>query len=248
MSQNIFLNSSDVPPPQLPPVAKGIVFVFTILITLALLAFIGFIAVEFTAEIVGHPLNFGRSVPMEGALPTEQERERALKGPFELMTPKDQSQIWGPEVVVIYTVRKTPTVVPDLWINDVQYPWEVQYGENTWFARLQLPAGRYHLQAGEAVADFVVETPNSVQRAPGHWLLNIPHIGANEVDKCNKCHEMTESSISLSMPGQDRAIDTWKGALGCFACHDAEKHATDHRFVLPSTDRDLRCIRCHTIH
>jgi hypothetical protein len=124
----------------------------------------------------------------------------------------------------------------------------MQYGDNTWFARLQLPAGLHHLQAGEAEAEFFVVAPNSTQFSPELWLWNAPHLGTNMVDRCADCHEMPERPLGLLAIGRDRTIGAWGGASSCFSCHDEERHETIHRAVLPMTDRNPRCIRCHTIH
>jgi len=248
MSQNTSLVPPDAMPP-LPPAAKAIVLVFSLLMTFVLVAFVGFVAIEFVAEMAGHPLGFANQDPTERPpLSIWQDMEGGIKNPFELVTPSHQTQIRGPEVVVIYTVRKMPAPLPDLRINDVQHPWEMQFGENTWFARLHLQAGMHHLQAGEAEADFFVTTPEATQRLPEFWLWNLPHLNTNKVDQCVDCHEMPERQTNHLAAGRDRAIGAWKGASSCFVCHEKGKHETVHRIVLPTTDRSIRCVRCHTIH
>jgi len=248
MSQNTSLVPPEIMPPM-PPAAKAIVLVFSVLMTLALIGFIGFIAVEFVADIVGHPLSFVERDPMEGIPPlVEQDTEWEIRAPFELITPRHQTQMRGPEVVVIYTVREMPTGMPDLRINDAQHPWEMQYGDNTWFTRLQLPAGLHHLQAGEAEAEFFVVAPDSTRFSPELWLWNRPHPDTHRVDRCADCHEMPERPASLLAVGRDRAIGSWRGASSCFSCHDVEQHKSVHRMILPMTDRSLQCVRCHAIH
>ena len=248
MSQNTS-HQSDMTPP-LPPAAKAIMLVFSIFMTFALVAFVGFVTIEFVADITGHPLfSVESSLEERNVLPTQQEIERELKGPFELITPRHETQMRGPEVVVIYTVRETQTDTPDLLINGIRHPWEVQYGDNTWFARLWLSAGLHHLRAGEAEAEFFVIAPDSTQYSPDLWLWSRPHLETNETDRCVQCHEMREKLLPLPMRGQDVAIGAWKGMSSCFACHDEEKHAIVHRSVLsPIIDRNLRCVRCHAIH
>jgi len=235
--------------PPLPPVAKGIVLVFSVFMTLVLTAFIGFLAVEFVADMAGHPLFFVAQDPVaEDASPTSHDIESELKGPFELITPGHQTQVRGPEVIVIYTVRTTPAPTPDLWINGIQHPWEMQYGDNTWFARLWLPAGMHQLRAGEAEAEFFVVAPGSSQFSPDYWQWSRAHLETNEVDRCVRCHEMSEDPHYMPMPGRDVAIGAWRGVASCFVCHDEEEHAVAHRSVMSLTDRNLRCVRCHTIH
>jgi len=235
--------------PPLPPAAKAVIFAFSILITFALIVFVGFMAIEFTAEMAGHPIRFAEQDPAEGLpLLTEQDTDGKMKDPFELITPKNQTLLQGPEVVVIYTVRTVPPPSPALRINDVPYPWEIQYGNNTWFARLQLQAGRHYLQAGEADAEFFVEMPDSTQHLSELWLRHQPHRDTDKVGRCIVCHEMPGGSNNFLLLWQAGTIGAWKGTSSCFACHDEEKYTSDHRFILPRTDRDLRCVRCHTIH
>ena len=239
---------SDGPPP-LPPLANWIGLVFSVFMTITLSAFIGFIVIDFVAEMTGHPLRFFESAPTDAeAVPTEWDDKRELKSPFELITPRNQTQLLGPEVVVIYTVRAAPAASPDLLIKGVHHPWEMQFGDNTWFVRLQLPEGIYHIKAGEAEADFSVVAPDSISPLDDYWVLHHPHLETNDIARCSLCHEMSEESVYIPLPNRDRAIGSWKGISSCFACHDEQEHTAAHRFILPRTDRSLRCVRCHTIH
>jgi len=235
MSQN--------PPPDtptdttpLPPMVKAIALGFSTFMTLALLAFIGFIAVEFTADMVGHPLFVTQPAPTEEELsPIGQDTDEELKSPFELITPKHQTLMRGPEVVVIYTVREGVTNLPELKVNGVQHHWTTQFGNNTWFALLHLPVGQHHLRAGEAEADFFVSTSDVAAHLTETWRRHAPHPGTNDVDRCIDCHEMP--------PSRWRALGAWRGTASCFGCHDEQKHAVAHRFV--QSAQPLRCVRCH---
>ena len=246
-------NTSFVPPdfiPPLPPVVKVIMLAFSALMTLALIALIGFIIVEFTADMAGHPLGFIRLDQMrEESLFAEQDEE-GLKSPFELITPKHQTQMFGPEIVVIYTVRSMPTATPDLRVNDVPYPWEVQYGDNTWFARLQLPEGSHYLRAGEAEAEFVVVSADSTDSTHllSEFWYHDPHPGTNEINRCADCHEMSDQMTNLAEIPRGGTIGIWKGVSSCYVCHDEEKHTITHRSILPMTGQQPRCVRCHAIH
>ena len=234
-------HTSPIPPdvPQ-PPIAKAIAVVFSAVMTLGLIAFIGFIAVEFAADMIGYPLFFTKSDPEEeNLLPVERNTEE-FKSLVELITPKHHTHVQGPEVVVIYTVRKLPAVTPDLRVNDVRHSWETQFGENTWFARLSLPEGLHYLQAGETEVEFFVTTSDATTRLPIWLVRHTPHPDTNQIDRCIDCHDMP--------PGQNGALGVWRGASSCFACHDEKEHAIAHRFVPTTADRTLRCVRGHTIH
>ena len=247
-SMSFYTAHPDSPPP-LPPIVKGIVLVLSVFMTLVLIAFIGFITFDFVADIAGFPLRFADPNPTHwGVVSTEQDIGRELKGPFELITPNDQTQMPGPEIVVIYTVRTSLGTAPDLLIKGVPHPWEMQFGDNTWFARLQLSPGKYHIQAGEAQADFFVVAPDTASDTLDPWMWHRPHLETNDVTRCDQCHAMSEALVATSMPDRDRAIGSWKGIASCFACHDEKDHAVVHRFILPRTEQNLRCARCHTIH
>ena len=249
MPSNTSFAPPEIMPPPMPPAAKVIVFVFSAFMTLALIGFVGIILVEIIADMAGHSLSFVERDSTDGApFPIEQDTEWRVTSPFGLITPRHQTQMRGPEVVVIYTAREASTTMPDLRINDTLHPWEMQYGDNTWFTRLQLPAGLHHLQAGEAEADFFVVAPDSTQFSLELWLWNRPHRETNRVDRCADCHEMPDRATSPLAVGRDRAIGPWRGASSCFSCHDREEHEAIHRMLLPMNDRSLRCVRCHTIH
>ena len=248
MFQNTSHSQPDITPP-LPPVLKGIVYVFSVIMTLVLLAFIGFIVIEFVADMAGYPLSFVEPPPRgEDALLTEQDIARELKGSFELITPGHQTGVLGPEVVVIYTERTMSAVLPNLHVNGIQHPWEMQFGDNTWFARLQLLPGMYRVQAGEAEAEFFVVEPDSPFNLPDSWMWHRPHLETNEASRCVQCHEMLEGSTHLLTLGRNGTIGAWKGETSCLACHDEKEHVVTHRFVLPNANQNLRCVRCHTIH
>ena len=239
MSQNTSPTPPDVTP--LPPVMKAMALTFSVFMTLALLAFIGFITVEFVADLTGHPLFFARPGPVEKESSLiETNTEVVPKSPFELITPKHQTQIGGPEVVVIYTVREGSTTLPELRINDVQHRWQMQFGGNTWFSKIHLPEGLHHLQVGEAEAEFFVSTPDATEHLAVPWLRHIPHPDTDQIDRCVDCHEMP--------PSQDRVLGAWRGTSSCFVCHDENVHSISHRFVQPMVEQPLRCVRCHTSH
>ena len=247
-------NSSFIPPePPFPPIAKAAMLVFSILMTLALTMFVGFILVEWTMDLTGHRSWIGVPAPMEEEpFSWESETTEELKSPFALIAPRDQTQIQGPEIAVIYTVRTMLTSLPDLLINDSPYPWDVQYGENTWFARIHLPEGLYRLRAGEAVADFFVVAPETAHNLPEHlpdfWKQHHPHPDTNVVHRCGDCHEMLGQPTDRFVVPRGGTINAWKGASSCFACHEMEEHEKVHRFVLPTTAQNSQCIRCHAIH
>jgi hypothetical protein len=243
-------NASFIPPnitPPDPPEAKVVALVFSIFMLVILIAFIGVVSIEFLADMAGYPLIVGTQQPLQDAfLLEEKESTEEPKNLRELMTPRHQTQMRGPEIVVIYT-RRLPdesAVSPELLIDGTRHPWEEQYGGNTWFARLQLPAGLYHLQVEESEAEFFVETLDSSLRSLDSWVRHRPHPDADKVDRCSDCHEMV-AQPTAPFSSRNKAIGAWKGVASCFDCHDAEKHNIIHAIVQPMADQ---CLRCHVMH
>ena len=249
MSQSNFFIPPNVTPPD-PPEAKAVALVVSAVLTLILAAFAGFIVVEFAAEMAGYPIGLARNEPAQETSPQIQDSGEELKEPFELITPKNQTQIRGSGVVVIYTERTVPATLPSLWIDGIRHPWDMQYGDNTWFARIQLPAGKHCVQTGQAEAEFFVVMPDSTLHSPEPWKQSHSHLDTDKVDRCIDCHEMPPKPGDLLTAERSKAIGVWKGASGCLAseCHGVEKHESDHRFILSPTERSPRCIRCHQIH
>ena len=154
----------------------------------------------------------------------------------------------GTEVVVIYT-RRAPNqsaMPPNLVVDDGRHPWEAQYGDNTWFARLPLLPGPHRVQVEESEADFFIETLTSTERSIEQWTWHRPHPDTNKIDKCHDCHVIVgQPSDPLAM-GRRPAIGAWKGIASCFECHEAMQHNIRHAVIQPMpTDQ---CLRCHAMH
>jgi hypothetical protein len=241
MSPNTSFIPPNVAPPD-PPEARVIALVFSIFMSVVLLLFVGFVSIDFLADIAGYPL-FAPKTPSHETpiiLPDQDTRE------YLLVTPKHQTRIFGPEVVVIYT-QCSPnglTRIPDMWLNDVQLPWDMQYGDNTWFARLELKAGQYHLRVAESEADFFVETLDSAIRSPEPWAWYRPHPGTDQIDTCDNCHKMTTRPADI-LAGRGGTIGAWQGRRSCFACHKEEYHEGIHYQVRPTP---YQCTGCHVMH
>jgi hypothetical protein len=168
---------------------------------------------------------------------------------LELITPRHQTRMKGPEVVVIYKQRSpdSPTESPNLLIDEVPQPWERQFGSDTWFARLILEAGLHRLQAADSDVDFFVETHDSTMQSPESWDKKHPHPDTNKTDRCFDCHKMADQPTDLLRAGQSRTIGAWKGAESCFACHGEEDHNALH-FLKKIHLTTRQCTRCHSIH
>ena len=247
MTQDASFIPPHVTPPD-PPEAKAAALWFSIVMSLILIVFAVFICVEFFADMIGHPLDFApQPPPLESALIPDQNRTSEVKKTFELISPKHQTQMSGPKVAAIYTHRSPdlPAVPPSLLLNGKPHSWEIQYGNNTWFAQLELEAGNHHLQVDEAEADFFVSMPHSLLQSLEPWAGIRPHPETKKTDRCNGCHEVFEEPTHPLIARSGRAIGAWKGIGSCFSCHEEEDHETRHIVVLPVSDQ---CLRCHTIH
>ena len=244
----MFEHASLIPPHVTPPdplIVKVVVAFFSILMSFALIVFIGFVGIEFLAEMAGYPFNFEAQLPTEGfLLSEEQDALLDYKSPFELITPKHHTRMRGPEVAVIYT-RRLPNrsaAPPVLLLGGIPHPWEKQFGDSTWFARLLLSAGQHHLQVEESEAEFFVETLDSPLQAPEEWVRHNPHPDTDKTDRCSDCHEM---GVDPLMQSRNQAIGAWQGFASCFACHDSREHEIRHAIIPLTTDR---CLRCHAVH
>ena len=246
MSQNASFIPPNVTPPD-PPEAKAVALVFSIFMSVIMISVVGLVCIDFIAEMAGFPL-FSKIQPTPQDISpfAEEETMETIKSPFELITPKHETLMIGPEIVVIYT-RRLPDGFPDppeLLLDNTPHPWEEQFGNNTWFARLQLQVGQHHVQVEESEAGFFVENPDSSLRAPLRWTWNRPHPDTDKTDRCSDCHERGESADPLTM-NSNQAIGNWKGSASCFACHDKEEHAILHAIIQPAMQK---CLRCHTVH
>jgi len=244
-------DASFIPPnvtPPDPPEAKAVSLIVSVFMSILLIAFIGFISIEFLADMAGVPFHFGVQPPPLADLPSaEPDSREELKSPYELMTPKHQTQRMGPEIVVIYT-RRTPVpaaIPPELMIDDTQRPWEEQYGDNTWFTRCQLQAGLHRVQVEDAEAELFVETLDSPMRSLEQWPWHMPHPDTDKTDRCHDCHERIDPSAT-GINKANHAIGAWKGIASCFGCHEVERHNILHAVIFPTpTDK---CLRCHAMH
>ena len=240
---------SFVPPhitPPDPPIAKMVLLAFSIFMSLVMIIFIGFVSIDFLTEMTGHPFYEMQFSPQDLKFPPDKDDIATFKPSFELITPKHQTQIWGSGIVVIYTRRLPDSLAmpPELMIDNVRFPWEKQYGKNTWFSRLSLPVGLHHVQVEGAEAEFFIETADSSLRSPEPWLWNHPHPGTDQMDQCCVCHVMVDMPIDPLAQGHDKAIGTWKGIESCFDCHDVNEFEYRHAAVQPAN----QCLRCHAVH
>ena len=243
-------DASFIPPyvtPPDPPEIKIVALVFSMVMLLLLVGFVGFVCIEFLADMLGHPLNVGLQQPPDISLFSEPLTTNEWKSPFELITPKDLTQMQGPDVVVLYTVRspERPIMPPYLLIDNTLYPWEVQYGENTWFSRIHLPDGRHRLCIAETEIEFYTTQKNITLIGQDLLGWHRPHPDANKPDRCADCHEGSSQLINPLITGRGNAIGPWKGPASCFSCHEEEKHDAVHASLLPFSNQ---CVRCHPIH
>ena len=241
-----FIPPNTVPPD--PPEAKVIALVFSIFMSGILILAIGFMCVEFLAEMIGHPLQLGTQQSRQNVpLPLEQNIYEESQDFSALITPKHLTQMRGPEIAVIYTRHSSANsaIPPDLLIDGEPHPWEVQYGNTTWFARLQLEPGEHCVQVEEAEAEFVVDNPDAPSELPEFFVWNHPHPDINNIDRCHDCHEVLPTPVSPFAAGRSTAIGAWKGSASCFVCHDAKEHEIRHAILHRATNQ---CLRCHTIH
>jgi len=245
-----FLPPHIVPPD--PPEAKIVALVFSVVMSALMILFAGFVGIEFFFDMLGRPLYFAAQQPiLDVPMLTEPSTADESKSPAELITPKNMTQRRGADVVVLYTIRSpellSSQVPPDFTINNVRYPWDVQYGSNTWFARVHLPDGRHHLCVADTEIEFY-----TTQEEEDKTLINEAlyrrhrfHPDTDKPNRCSDCHEMSRQFFEPSVTGRGSSIGAWKGIASCFDCHEEEKHDSIHAALLPISNQ---CLRCHSTH
>ena len=247
MSPDTAFIPPNVTPPD-PPEAKVVAFIFSSLMLVVMLTFVGFVCVEFFAEMIGHPLYFTSPPQKNETVFSKPDIKRSTEAPFELVTPKHQTQMKGPGIVVIYTQRESDssTTPPKLLLDGKPHPWKTQYGDDTWFARCQLEAGLHRVQAEQAEAEFIVaESDDFVPQSPDQWAWHHPHPGIDDVERCQDCHTMVDIPIATFSADRRKTIGSWKGRASCFNCHDADEYAIRHAALQPMSNQ---CLRCHSMH
>jgi hypothetical protein len=245
-------DASFIPPHITPPdpiESKVVAFFFSTFMAVLMISLIGVVCIDFIAEMVDSPINFGTPPSLSPDIPSfdEQEISEGLKSPFELITPKHQTLMKGSEIFVLYT-RRLPddsSSPPELLIDDSQHPWNEQFGDNTWLARLQLQAGLHLVQVEESKAEFFVETEDSPLRSLEKWAWNRPHPDTDKTNRCFDCHERGDQQTNPFATDRNQAIGAWKGIANCFVCHDAEEHEIRHA---PLQSQTIQCLRCHMMH
>ena len=240
---------SFVPPHITPPdspIAKAVLLAFSIFMSLVMIVFVGIVSIDFLSEMAGQPFFGAQSPPLDLEFLPEQDTLTEFKSPFELISPKHQTRMRCSDIVVIYTRRfpDASTMPPDLIIDTIRYPWEWQYGNNTWFARFSLPVGLHHVQVEEAEAEFFVEASDAPFLSPESWTWNFSHPGTDQMERCHDCHVLIDVPSGPLTLGQGKAIGIWKGIASCFDCHDVVEHEYRHVAVQPAD----KCLRCHAMH
>ena len=231
-------DTSFIPPhitPPDPPEAKAVAVVLSIFMTLGMIVFIGVITFNFLAEMAEQH----RAVQIPEDIPPERVPGGEFKHHFELITPNHQTQMFGPDIVVIYKRRlpNSSAEPPHLLMDTVKHPWEKQFGNDIWFARLKLSAGLHRAQVEEAEADFFVATSDSSLRCTEPWAWNNPHPGTDDTALCYACH------VPL-VQGRNETVGVWRGIVSCYECHDEGEQNIRHAAVQPAD----QCLRCHGIH
>lgn len=244
--------TSFIPPHVTPPdplVVRILALSLSLFLSFVLALFIGFMCIEFLLDMLGKPLNWGAQVPPYNVeLSTEPDTHNLLESPIELITPKHHTKMLGPEVAVIYTQRlpeNSHEMPPVLLIDDNPHPWEIQFGNNTWFARLQLQPGLHYVQVEGTEAEFTVATADSLSQLSGEWTWNRPHPDTDKADRCYDCHEINVQQTDRLTMNRTFALGAWKGAKSCFACHEREEHTVRHATLISTSNQ---CFRCHSIH
>lgn len=260
-------------PPQLPipdpPQWAWIVWIFGVIFCVVMLCVIGFVVFEYTMDNLGTPLEFGEVPPEEMApLRVAKEPVQDLENiltQYVLLSPADRSRIKGGklEFLCSWSCRRGkqiahPPFALKLMIDELYVPWEIRYGDNTWFARIDLEPGRHKLRTVVQEIEIFVEPEDSRHAKPikntilgaddyetKRWNYFISHEGLGDPTRCMDCHDWEETPGSFPRPGREHTIGKWRGWKSCMVCHSIGDFEKQHSHSLKTFED---CSRCHAVH
>lgn len=248
----------DQPIPE-PPEMKWVATLIAIACSLAIVSVIAFIAVEFTMDMIGRPLQFGEMPCPDEVVESAPKDYRnvdidQILSEFRLLSPIHRSRIPGGRVCVLCTWHpglkekdRKPPVPLRLYVDEFLVPWDVQFGSNTWIARLDLSSGPHQLRTSVFDADVFVDDSSASSRedALKDWPEFRSHPEIDDITRCDNCHYRIERPDDVVRRGYDRTIGPWKGSASCLTCHPAAEFERTHRHrFAPQED----CRLCHEPH
>lgn len=247
-----------------PPESKMFAAIVSGICTLAILAFILFLSIEFFMDMAGKPLRWEDKTVLEvpdqeewglrETVATQQQRVRNILRQMVVLYPANQMRVMGPDVHVLCRwdsrlgeqIEESPITL-DLFVDGVVVPWEMRFGRNTWLARMKLDPGRHRIHTAVFDTDIYVENASTTntEDVPRHWGLLKTHPSIAESDRCGDCHDYANAPSDLRGKGRDRSLAFWRNPQTCMTCHSMEEFAATHQHQW-ETLRD--CSRCHILH
>lgn len=255
--------SPDDPIPD-PPEFKYLSLIVGGIFALLAIGFILFLLVEFTMDLSGNPIQFEEKpfvldIDQEGqeTVPAQKTHkdiaENALKQ-FVLLSPLSGTRVLKEDAHVLCTwddrrgdQTKSPSLSPELYVDDLLVPWEMRFGSNTWLARLDLLPGLHRIRTTVSESLIYVEDPQKrdMPDMPKDWKLMKMHPTVSDPLRCGDCHERVDNPSDLVGRGRDLTIMPWQDHESCLACHPIPQWKATHRHPLqPLHD----CRQCHAIH
>ncbi|MDR3233619.1 MAG: hypothetical protein LBT46_08165 [Planctomycetaceae bacterium] len=250
--------NNNMPEPDCP---QWISRLFALVLSVIFGGFVLFVCIEFLMDMLGSPFSFAPKAPPKQPADASKEImmpfDDSVKN-FKLITPKDKTRTASPETVILVHWKPENPAVPnplyrfDLWVDECFIPWDMQYGQDTWFAKVPFTAGKHHIRTPAFESEFFVETPDAPgkQQGPPDWTFFRLHPCTDEADQCGKCHLIEAKQQDVQTKHRSLTVGRWKGTDSCFDCHKRNAVEQTHKIHLPSTNAPpaQRCTECHTVH
>ncbi|MDR1962786.1 MAG: hypothetical protein LBQ50_03305 [Planctomycetaceae bacterium] len=233
-----------------PPHLKWIGLIVSTILMIFFLLVIVFVVFESSMDWIGYPIQFADSPVVDfdedlQNLPQGLNTEELLSQ-FYLLSPLPDSSLPNGEVTILCTWDANyhfPLWNMQLKVDNMAIPWELQFGKNTWLARLQLEPGFHRLQTPGFDASFFVE--GSGLTPPPNWKSFAMHKDIGNPNRCHECHHWIDNSDDIVRTGHALTIGSWKGNESCLVCHQNESFEKKHlQIAAPETD----CRSCHILH
>jgi hypothetical protein len=248
---SFFTENTPIPDP--PHLRYLGIFVSAVLMIICLLVIL-FIVFEFSMDMLGSPIQLTDQNQIRFDRDQKNTRKEMsleeIMSRFSLLSPFPDSCVRDDEVTILCTWDTSGSTSPNipfanmlLKVDDLPIFWDIQFGKNTWLARLKLRPGIHTIQTPCFESMFFVEGTELLP--PENWKTFTMHKDIGNPNRCQECHYWVDRSDDIVRKGHALTIGAWKGNESCLVCHQNESFAQKHLLIAaPETN----CQSCHRVH
>ncbi|MDR0608551.1 MAG: cytochrome c3 family protein [Planctomycetaceae bacterium] len=259
MTQFTSFITENTPIPD-PPHLRIIGMIISAVMMFVFVLIILFVVFEFSMDMLGFPIqltdqfyvNFEQDRERENILkelPREMSLEEILSR-FSILSPLPNSCVPSGEVTILCTWDLSDEIVQGvpfsrvlLRVDNIPVSWDVQFGKNTWLARLWLEPGVHRILIMGIESKFFVA--GSELQPPENWKPLSIHQDIGNPNRCQECHHLIDRSDDMIRKGHALTLGHWKGNESCLECHRGESFTKKHfSIAAPETN----CQSCHSVH